>query len=168
MLTHEENELLVRAGPGTPMGNLIRRYWVPALFSDKLPKPDCPPKRVKLMSERLVAFRASDGRVGLVAEGCPHRNASMFFGRNEENGLRCVYHGWKFDTEGNCVDMPNEPAESNFKHKIRATAYPAREQGGLIWVYMGAEATPPELPGFLSNAIGGSAVAMSFTVHWEE
>jgi phthalate 4,5-dioxygenase len=148
MLSREENELLARTGPGTPMGRLIRRYWVPVLFTDKLPKPDCPPVRVTLMSEKLVAFRASDGTVGLVDERCPHRGASLFFGRNEENGLRCVYHGWKFDAEGRCVDMPSEPSfsdrQSNFKNKVRTTAYPCIERGGVIWTYMGpAEHQPP-------------------------
>ena len=112
------------------MGNLMRRYWIPALFSAALPEPDCPPVRVKLLGEKLVAVRDSTGAVGLFDERCPHRNASLFFGRNEENGIRCVYHGWKFDLEGNCVDMPSEPAESNFKHRIKATAYPCVERGG--------------------------------------
>src|SRR3990172_10183624 len=128
MQTREENELLPRPGPGTPMGELIRRYWVPVLFSRQLPGPDCPPLRVKLLGERLVAFRASSGQVGLVEERCPHRGASMFFGRNEENGLRCVYHGWKFDVEGRCVDMPSEPPESSFRNKVRIAAYPCLER----------------------------------------
>ena len=96
MLTREDNDLLTRTGPGTPMGKLMRRYWIPALLSDQLPDPDGAPVRVKLLGEKLVAFRTTDG-VGLIDERCPHRNASMFFGRNEENGLRCVYHGWKFE-----------------------------------------------------------------------
>jgi phthalate 4,5-dioxygenase oxygenase subunit len=146
MLTREENELLVRTGPGTPMGKLIRRYWVPALFSEKLPKPDCPPVRVKLLSENLVAFRDSQGRVGLVDERCPHRGASLFFGRNEEAGLRCVYHGWKFDVDGKCVDMPSEPAESNFKNKVQINAYPCLERGGVIWTYMGPADKEPAFP----------------------
>jgi phthalate 4,5-dioxygenase oxygenase subunit len=146
MLTHEENELLIRTAPGTPMGNLIRRYWVPVLFSDKLPGPNCPPVRVKILHEDLVAFRASDGRVGLVDERCPHRGASMFFGRNEENGLRCVYHGWKFDVTGRCVDMPSEPGESNFKGKVKITSYPCLERGGLVWAYMGPADRKPEFP----------------------
>jgi phthalate 4,5-dioxygenase oxygenase subunit len=145
MLTKEENELLVRTGPGTPMGNLMRRYWIPVVFSKDLPKPDCPPLRVKLLHEKLVVFRDSSGHVGLVDERCPHRGASVFFGRNEEDGLRCVYHGWKFDTEGRCVDMPSEPPESNFKSKVRITAYPCEEHAGMVWAYMG----PPEhKPGF--------------------
>jgi phthalate 4,5-dioxygenase len=145
MLTREENELLTRTGPGTPMGRLMRRYWIPFLFAHQLETPDGPPLRVKVLGENLVAFRATDGRVGLVDERCPHRNASMFFGRNEEHGLRCVYHGWKFDLTGQCVDMPSEPPESNFKRKVRIEAYPCLERGGVLWAYMG----PPELqPGF--------------------
>ena len=146
MLTREENDLLTRAGPGMPMGELIRRYWERALLASDLPRPDCPPRRVKLLGERLVAFRSSDGKVGLVEERCPHRGASLFFGRNEENGLRCVYHGWKFDLEGRCVDMPSEPAQSNFKNKVRITAYPCLERGGLVWTYMGPSARQPGFP----------------------
>jgi phenylpropionate dioxygenase-like ring-hydroxylating dioxygenase large terminal subunit len=144
MLSREENELLTRTGPGTPMGNLIRRYWIPALWTSQIPEPDCPPVRVKLLCENLVAFRDSTGRPGLVAEACPHRTASLFFARNEECGLRCVYHGWKFDIEGNCVDMPSEPAESNFKHKVRLTAYPCFERAGIVWAYMGPKELKPE------------------------
>lgn len=146
MLTREENELLTRTGPGTPMGELMRRYWVPALFSHHLHEPDCPPVRVKLFGEQLVAFRDSVGRVGLVDEHCPHRGASLFFGRNEERGLRCVYHGWKYEVSGQCVDMPNEPAESNFKDKIRVKAYPCRELGGVVWAYLGPPGLEPGLP----------------------
>src|SRR5713101_1718186 len=137
MLTHEENELITRIGAGTPMGNTVRRYWVPALLASELPEPDCPPVRVKLLGEDLVAFRDTEGRVGLLDEFCPHRRASLFFGRNEECGLRCVYHGWKFDVSGRCVDMMNEPEELTFKHKIRQPSYPTVEMGGLIWAYMG-------------------------------
>src|SRR5262245_1886544 len=126
MLTKEDNELITRVGPGTPMGNLLRQYWAPFLFSWEL-TPDGPPERVRLMGEDLIAFRDSDGQIGLIAANCPHRGASLFFGRNEECGIRCVYHGWKFDVTGQCVDMPSEPAESNFKAKIKATAYPCVE-----------------------------------------
>jgi phthalate 4,5-dioxygenase oxygenase subunit len=146
MLSNEENELLTQTGPGTPMGNLIRRYWIPALFASELTEPDCPPVRVKLLGEQLVAFRDSNGRIALLDAHCPHRGASLFFGRNEECGLRCVYHGWKFDVEGNCVDMPSEPAESSFRHKIKQTAYPARERGGVVWTYMGPPELRPGLP----------------------
>jgi phthalate 4,5-dioxygenase oxygenase subunit len=146
MLSQEENELLTRVGAGTPMGALMRRYWVPALFSNQIEKPDCPPVRVRLLSENLVAFRDSDGRPGLIDERCPHRTASLFFGRNEECGLRCVYHGWKFDVEGKCVDLPSEPPGSNFQDKISITAYPCYEQGGIVWTYMGPADLKPEFP----------------------
>ncbi len=146
MLTQQDNDFLTQVGHGTPMGELWRRFWLPALLPAELPDPDCPPVRHQLLGENLVLFRDTTGRVGAIADSCPHRGASLFFGRNEEDGLRCVYHGWKFDTSGTCVDMPNEPAESNFKHKIRATAYPARDWGGLIWVYMGPPQLEPALP----------------------
>src|SRR3972149_2009894 len=122
MLTREENELLSRVGPGTPMGEVMRRYWLPALLSSELPDPDSAPVRVKLLCENLVAFRDSNGRVGLLDEVCPHRGASLWLGRNEECGLRCIYHGWKFDIDGNCVDQMNEP--EGFAPKIPATAHP--------------------------------------------
>jgi phthalate 4,5-dioxygenase oxygenase subunit len=144
MLTKEDNEILCRVGPGTLMGNLLRRYWTPALLSSEVPEPDSPPIRVRILGEDLVAFRDTEGRVGLFPTACPHRGASMFFGRNEEAGLRCVYHGWKFDVTGACVDMPSEPAESNFKNKVRIGAYPVHESGGLVWAYMGpADKQPP-------------------------
>src|SRR5438874_6482758 len=137
MLPKDENEVLCRVGPGTLMGNFLRRYWMPALLSIEVPESDSPPVRVRLLCEDLIAFRDSNGDVGLLAQACPHRGASLFFGRNEEAGLRCVYHGWKFDVGGQCVDMPSEPAESNFKTKIKATAYPTHESGGIVWAYMG-------------------------------
>src|SRR5439155_17753312 len=124
MLTKEDNELVCRVGSGTPGGETLRRYWMPALLVEELPAPDCPPVRVRLLGEDLVAFRDSAGRVGLLGANCPHRGASLFFGRNEEEGLRCVYHGWKYDVTGACVDMPSEPVESNFKDKIHHVAYP--------------------------------------------
>ncbi|MDE3074494.1 MAG: Rieske 2Fe-2S domain-containing protein [Chloroflexota bacterium] len=148
MLTPEENELLCRTGAGTPMGELFRRFWLPALLPSELPHPDSDPVRFRLLGEDLVAFRDTNGKVGFLAENCPHRGASLFFGRNEECGLRCVYHGWKFDLDGHCVDMPNEPAESSFKHKIRATAYPAEERGGFVWVYMGPSDKRPPFPSY--------------------
>jgi phenylpropionate dioxygenase-like ring-hydroxylating dioxygenase large terminal subunit len=137
MLNDQDNELLCRVGPGTPMGNFMRQFWVPAIKSDELPAPDCPPVRIMLLGEALIGFRITSGAPGLIQNACPHRGASLFFGRNEEEGLRCVYHGWKFDTSGACVDMPSEPAESNFKTKVRAAAYPCRERNGIIWAYMG-------------------------------
>jgi phenylpropionate dioxygenase-like ring-hydroxylating dioxygenase large terminal subunit len=146
MLSQAENEYLCRIGPGTPMGTLLRRFWMPALISSELPEADGAPIRLRLLGEDLVAFRDTAGRVGVLANNCPHRGASLFFGRNEESGLRCVYHGWKFDADGTCVDMPNEPAESDFKHKVTATAYPAQEAGGVIWVYFGPADKRPPLP----------------------
>jgi phthalate 4,5-dioxygenase oxygenase subunit len=151
MLTREDNELLTRVGAGTPMGDMLREYWVPALLSEELPEADGRPVRVRLLCEDLVAFRDTSGRPGLVANNCPHRGASLFFGRNEEGGLRCVYHGWKFDVSGACVDMPNEPAESNFKDKVHATAYPCEERNGVVWTYMGPRTAPPPLPEFEWN-----------------
>jgi phthalate 4,5-dioxygenase oxygenase subunit len=151
MLKQEENELITRVGPGTPMGNFMREYWVPALLSSELPNPDADPVRVMLLGEQLIGFRDSNGRVGLVANNCPHRGASLFFGRTEEAGLRCVYHGWKFDTAGNCIDMPNEPAESDFRTKVKAVAYPCQERGGLVWTYMGPRTEPPPLPDLEGN-----------------
>ncbi len=146
MLSKAENELLCRTGPGTPMGELFRRFWLPALLPSELPTPDSDPIRFRILSEDLIAFRDTNGTPAFMAENCPHRGASLFFGRNEECGIRCVYHGWKFDALGNCVDMPNEPAESDFKLKVKATAYPAREYAGLIWIYMGPPEKEPPLP----------------------
>src|SRR6266480_6124757 len=153
MLNKAENEMLCRVGPGTPMGELFREYWLPALPSSEFSTPDSPPKRMRLLGENLVMFRDSKGDVGAFVEACPHRGASLFFGRNEEAGLRCVYHGWKFDTTGQCVDMPSEPAESNFKTKIKATTYPCVERNGIIWTYMGPRQTPPPLPDIEANLL---------------
>jgi phthalate 4,5-dioxygenase oxygenase subunit len=146
MLKREDNELLTRVGPGTPMGELFRRFWLPALLPRELPAADCDPVRLRLLGEDLVAFRDTNGRIGILHEHCPHRRASLFYGRNENCGLRCVYHGWKFDVDGNCVDQPSEPPGSNFKSRIRQVAYAAREWGGFIWVYMGPKEEMPELP----------------------
>lgn len=146
MLKREENELVTRVGPGTPMGNTLRRYWMPALLSSELPHPDSDPIRLRMLGEDLIAFRDTNGAIGLIANNCPHRGASLFFGRNEEAGIRCVYHGWKFDVSGQCVDMPNEPAESDFKQKVRALAYPTAEKAGIVWAYMGPAEKRPPLP----------------------
>ena len=148
MLSREDNELLTRVDRGTPMGNAMRRYWIPALLAWELPSPDCPPVRVKLLGEELVAFRDTQNRIGLIEEHCPHRRASLFFGRNEECGLRCAYHGWKFDVDGRCVDMMNEPEHLHFKEKISVTSYPTVEVGGLIWAYLGSPDGRPPLPNF--------------------
>jgi phthalate 4,5-dioxygenase len=148
MLTKEDNAALTRVGFGTPMGQLMRRYWVPALLSCEIPVADCPPVRVKLLGENLVAFRDSQSRIGLLDEFCAHRRASLFLGRNEESGLRCVYHGWKYDVEGNCLHTPNEAPESRLKDKIHLKAYPTAELGGVVWAYMGPQEKKPALPKF--------------------
>jgi phthalate 4,5-dioxygenase len=135
------------------MGKLMREYWIPAVLSSELPTRDSDPLRVLLLGEQLIAFRDTDGRVGLVQNNCPHRGASLFFGRNEEAGLRCVYHGWKFDATGQCVDMPNEPAESDFRTKVKAVAYPTRERNGIVWAYLGPRAEPPPLPDLEGNML---------------
>jgi phenylpropionate dioxygenase-like ring-hydroxylating dioxygenase large terminal subunit len=155
MLNKQDNEAITRVGPGTLMGNLLRQYWLPAMLSRELPEPDGNPVRIMLLGEKLIAFRDTQGNVGLLANNCPHRGASLFFGRNEECGLRCVYHGWKFSTDGTCVDMPNEPPESNFKDKVKAIAYPCVERGGVVWTYMGPRPGPPPLPELEPNIRDG-------------
>ena len=148
MVTREENDLLTQTDSDTPMGAVMRRYWMPALMSIELPEPDGAPVRVRLLGESLVAFRDTEGRIGLLDEFCAHRQASLFLGRNEECGLRCVFHGWKYDVEGNCLDMMNEPPESDYKSRIHLTAYPTIEQGGVIWAYMGDKDKKPVPPNF--------------------
>src|ERR671914_3033999 len=123
MLSREDNERLTRVGAGTPMGELIRRYWIPAAFSHQIAEPDSPPIRVRLLGENLVMFRDTQGRIGLLDERCPHRTASLFFGRNEEGGLRCVYHGIKFDVHGNCVDLPGQPRAAELQKTMKVKAY---------------------------------------------
>ena len=146
MLDHALNDALTRVGPGSPMGETMRRYWLPALLTIEIPEPDCPPVRVALLGESLLAFRDTDGRIGLVQEACAHRRASLYFGRNEECGIRCVYHGWKFDVDGNCVDQMNEPRP--FKEQVKITAYPTTEMGGVIWAYLGPPDKIPAHPEF--------------------
>jgi phenylpropionate dioxygenase-like ring-hydroxylating dioxygenase large terminal subunit len=149
MLTQEQNRLLTHTGPGEPMGALLREYWVPAVRSAKL-AADGAPVRVRMFGESFVAFRATDGRVGFLAEGCPHRRASLALARNEENGLRCIFHGWKFDVDGRCVDAPTEPASqcAAFAAKVPVRHHPVREVAGLVWVYLGAHKEPPPFPEF--------------------
>jgi phthalate 4,5-dioxygenase len=146
MLSKADNEFLTRSGKGTPMGELLRRFWVPALLSEELPDRDCPPRKIRIMGEDLLAFRDSNGRVGIVEPHCPHRGANLYYGRNEECGLRCAYHGWKFDVDGNCLDLPTSPPESTYKDTIQLLAYPTREWADMIWVYMGPRELMPELP----------------------
>jgi phthalate 4,5-dioxygenase len=147
MTTAAENELLTRTGPGTPMGRFMREHWIPACLSTEIAS-DGAPLRLMLLGEQLIAFRDSSGRIGVFDHRCPHRCASLFFGRNEKGGLRCVYHGWKFDVDGNCVDMPNVPPSQDFKGKVKARAYRVTERGGVVYVYMGTRAVAPSLPGF--------------------
>lgn len=146
MLSREENEMLTRVSAGTPMGELMRRYWLPALLSEEIPTADFPPVRVRLLGEDLVAFRDSNGKIGLLGERCAHRGTSLFFGRNEECGLRCIYHGWKYDVDGNVIETPAEPLDSDFRKKVRHTAYPCREAAGMIFTYMGPINQKPLLP----------------------
>jgi phthalate 4,5-dioxygenase oxygenase subunit len=146
MLRKEQNDLLTQTGPGTAGGKLFRNYWLPALLAEELPENECPPVRVKLLSERLLAFRDTQGRYGLIDEFCAHRGVSLWFGRNEDNGLRCPYHGWKYDHTGQCIEVPSEPAESGFCQKIKLKSYPLVERGGVLWTYMGPPDQQPPLP----------------------
>jgi phthalate 4,5-dioxygenase len=151
MLTREENELLTRVGPGTPMGEVLRRYWIPALMSDEI-APDGNPVRVKLLGEELVAFRDSDGQVGLLDEFCTHRGASLFYARNENCGLVCIYHGWKYDTEGTVLETPNESGIRAYEGKLKTVSYPTYEACGVVWAYLGPRDRMPEFPKFPWNA----------------
>ena len=141
MMSQEQNDALTRTNAGTLMGDLFRRFWIPALHDWELPEPDCAPVRVQLLGEKLIAFRDSQNRIGLMDEFCAHRGVSMWFGRNEESGLRCPYHGWKYDVTGQCVDLPSEGPDGPMRKRIKMKAYPCIEMGGVIWTYMG----PPEL-----------------------
>ena len=148
MLSREDNELLTRISSGTAMGSLIRRYWVPALLSEEISEPDCPPVRVRMLGEELVAFRDSQGRTGLLGEHCAHRGTSLFYGRNEDCGLRCIYHGWMYDVDGNVLDTPAEPGDSDFRKKLHHTAYPTHEAGGVIYGYLGPRDRLPLFPNY--------------------
>ena len=146
MLRKEQNDLLTQTGPGTAMGDFFRCYWIPALLAEELPENDCPPVRVKLLSERMIAFRDSEGRYALIDEFCAHRGVSLWFGRNEHGGIRCPYHGWKYDFTGQCVEVPSEPVESGFCQKIKLTGYPLVKVGDVLWTYMGPAEHKPPLP----------------------
>ena len=164
MLTREDNELLVRVGPGTPMGRLMRLYWIPFLLSADV-VADGQPQRLRLLAEDLVVFRDSAGQVGLVDHACPHRGAPMVFARNEEGGLRCVYHGWKFAVDGRCTEMPAEPADGQFCKRMRINAYPVQERNGVLWTYMGPDAAAaPPLPQLEWNLVPGEQVALSMRI----
>ncbi|HEY3917422.1 MAG TPA: Rieske 2Fe-2S domain-containing protein [Stellaceae bacterium] len=158
----DQYETITRAGPGTPMGELMRQYWIPAALSSEL-KADGSPVRILLLNEKMIAFRDTSGRVGIMDQRCPHRCASLFFGRNEENGIRCVYHGWKFDVDGNCLDQLNIPERQHFKDKVHTKAYLTKEHNGVIWVYMGdRNRAPKDLPQFECLMGPASGVQMRF------
>jgi phthalate 4,5-dioxygenase oxygenase subunit len=148
MLTERESELLTKVGPDTPMGTMMRRYWIPAMLAEEVAEPDGTPVRVRLLGENFVAFRDTAGKVGFLDEKCPHRLASLALGRNEEGGLRCIYHGWKFDVAGNCAEMPTEPADSTYKDRLKTRSYPIKEIGDMIWVYLGPADKQPRFPAF--------------------
>ncbi|MBM2810363.1 MAG: Rieske 2Fe-2S protein [Chloroflexi bacterium] len=148
MLSREENQLITQTDRGTPMGDMMRRYWLPAFLTEEIPTPDCPPVQVRIMGEKLVAFRDTSGRVGLVEEACAHRGTSLYYGRNEECGLRCIYHGWKYDVDGRVLDTPAEPAGSTFAERLRHTAYPTKEIGGIGFAYMGPPDRMPLFPNY--------------------
>jgi phthalate 4,5-dioxygenase len=146
VLRKEQNDLVTQTGPGTPMGQLFRSYWLPALLAEELPENECPPVRLKILSERLLAFRDTDGKYGLIDEFCAHRGVSLWFGRNEEHGLRCPYHGWKYDVNGQCIDVPSEAPESGFCQKIKLKSYPLVKCGPVLWTYLGSPDRQPPLP----------------------
>lgn len=144
MLSHEENDLLCRVEGDAPMGQLMRRHWTPVCLIEEVAEPDGAPVRARLFGEDLVVFRDTDGRVGVLEEQCPHRRASLVLGRNENGGLRCLYHGWKMDVAGHVTEMVSEPAASTLAEKIRHVAYPVKEWGGMVWTYMGPQDAVPE------------------------
>jgi nitrite reductase/ring-hydroxylating ferredoxin subunit len=159
MTTARENELLTRVGPGTPMGEVMRQYWIPVAQSDEV-VPDGDPLRLMVLGEPLIAFRDTAGRLGVLDHRCPHRCASLFFGRNEKNGIRCIYHGWKFDVDGNCLEMANVPPHQDFKEKIKAKSYRTTERYGVIWLYMGERAEAPPFPDFELNDLAGDEISV--------
>jgi phenylpropionate dioxygenase-like ring-hydroxylating dioxygenase large terminal subunit len=161
MKTAQDSEDLTRVGPGTVMGEFMRQYWIPALKSDEL-VADGAPVRLMLLGEKLVAFRDTAGRVGVMDHRCPHRCASLVLGRNEEGGIRCIYHGWKFDVQGRCVDMPSVPPQQQFAEKVQARAFPTVERNGLVWVYMGSRRPAPALPMIEATLLPESEVDIVF------
>ncbi|HVC57557.1 MAG TPA: Rieske 2Fe-2S domain-containing protein [Stellaceae bacterium] len=160
-MRRKDSEDLVRVGPGTAMGTLMREYWMPAAMSSEL-AADGAPVRLLLLGEQLIAFRDSAGRVGVMDHRCPHRCASLFLGRNEDNGIRCVYHGWKYDVDGNCVDTPNLAGHDDFKKRVKAKAYRTVERNGLVWVYMGSRKAAPPLPQIEATLLPASDVSINF------
>src|SRR5260370_8558536 len=160
-MNRKDSEDLVRVGPGSVMGGLMRQYWVPAGMSREL-EADGAPLRLLLLGEQLIAFRDSSGRVGVMDHKCPHRCASLFLGRNEESGIRCIYHGWKYDVDGNCIDTPNLAGNPDFKHRIKAKAYRTEERNGLLWVYMGERKKAPPFPQIEATLLPASEVTIAF------
>lgn len=146
MLSAEDNDLLTRVTGNAPMGQMMRRYWVPACLAEEVAEPGGAPVRTQIFGDRLVVFRDSEGRLGVVDERCPHRLASLALGRNEEGGLRCIYHGWKFGADGTCLDMPTEPNEKGFRERMKLRSYPVREAGGMVWTYLGPPDAQPRFP----------------------
>jgi len=155
-----DNELLTRVGPGTAMGALMREYWIPACLASEL-EPGGAPMRLMLLGEKLVAFRTPEGAVGIMDHACPHRCASLFYGRNEPGGLRCVYHGWKYAPDGQCLEQPNVPPEKSFAKRLKAQAYPVQERNGVIWAYMGKAETPPPFTGIEATLLPQEDVRLS-------
>jgi phthalate 4,5-dioxygenase len=166
VLTAAENEILTRVGPNTPMGEMLREFWTPAARSAAL-EADGAPKRVRLLGQNFVAFRATDGRVGFFDEACPHRCSSLALARNEENGLRCIFHGWKIDVSGRVVDAPSEPPErrAEFAARVPVAHYPVREAGGMVWVYLGKRKTPPKFFDFEFHTPPADSIVRCAIVH---
>jgi phthalate 4,5-dioxygenase oxygenase subunit len=144
MMTNEENQLLCRVEGDAPMGKLMRQHWTPVCLLEEVSEPDGTPVQARVFGENLVVFRDSEGRIGVLAEACPHRGASLVLGRNEEGGLRCLYHGWKMDVEGSVLEMPSEPSASGMAEKVRHKAYPVKEWGGFVWAWFGPQDAVPE------------------------
>ncbi len=164
MLTKEENNLITRTDRGTPLGEMMRRFWIPAFTASEIRELDGTPIRLKLLGEDLIAFRDTNGKVGVMEEYCPHRGASLALGRNEDCGLTCIYHGWKFDVDGNCLDMPSEPTASNFKDKVQARAYPVQEVAGIVWAYMGPADKLPPFPAFQWTKVADDHLVLIKTI----
>ena len=144
MITREDNEMLCRVENDAPMGRLMRQHWMPICLTEEVAEPDCDPVAAQVLGDKLVVFRDSEGQVGVMDEACPHRGVSLLYGRNEEGGLRCLYHGWKMDVRGKVTEMVSEPASSGFMDKVQHRAYPVQEWGGVVWAWLGALDAVPE------------------------